>query len=91
MSTPVQLATRSIDLSQVLEIRDEQSEEIILVIGPPDAVELLVLQGADVDALRAWLQADYEDFLVQESLRNGVDMRSILEQEPPPTLDEPPF
>ena len=91
MKTPVQLATMTIDLSNVLEIRDDHPDEITLVTGPPDAADLLVIKGADAHVLRKWLQADHERFLLNQSKRHGVDMRSILSQEPPPTVEEPPF
>ena len=87
----IQLETMTIDLSKVLEIRDDQAETITLVIGPTDAVELLVLTGADAEAMRKSLAEDHQRYLEYQASRETNAATSSSRKEPPSTVTEPPF
>ena len=54
MKEPIQLATRTIDLSQVIEI-EENDDHILLIFNADD---VLKLTGADAEAMRKWLDED---------------------------------
>jgi hypothetical protein len=89
----IQLETMTIDLSSVLEIRDDQTDHITLVIGPTDAVDILVLRGADAEAMRKWLAEDHQRYLEYQAQvsKERNTATSSSRKEPPSTEIEPPF
>lgn len=89
MGTLIHLPSRTVDLGQVLEIRDDRDNELTLLIGSYDAVELLVLRDADAVVMRDWLAKDYQHYL-ERRLAKGQPIFDSSHTLPPP-VEEPPF
>ena len=96
MKEPIQLATLTVDLSKVSEII-EYDDHILLAFGADDDLPVLKLTGADAEAMRKWLDADWQHYLEYLDSRNEGSQvprkrpRYHPGPEPSDISEEPPF
>lgn len=79
-------------MSQVLDFEVDMAQgEIIIILGPSYAADVITLHGADAEALQRWLAAQEEAAL--DTNLFGISRRELRKREAPPISeeDEPPF